>query len=93
MKVSVTPTAMDWFQRDWGFKSGDYARIYVRYGGGHDGFSIAVGKSNAPEDVAAYTTQNGITFYIRDDDAWYFDEKNLTIDYLTREDDIVYDLQ
>ncbi|XOS91734.1 hypothetical protein ACLMAB_25430 [Brevibacillus laterosporus] len=33
MSITITPQALAWFKKDWGFKSGDSIRFFVRYGG------------------------------------------------------------
>ncbi|MDQ0189041.1 hypothetical protein JI721_10505 [Alicyclobacillus cycloheptanicus] len=90
MKISVTETALQWFQSEWGFTSGDHVRVFVRYGG-DGGFSLGVGKAK-PDNVAVSETVAGIYFFVTADDAWYLNDKSLRIDYDEAADDIVYQI-
>ncbi|WP_042160746.1 HesB/YadR/YfhF family protein [Paenibacillus gorillae] len=88
MKMSVTSAATACFMEEWGFKPEDSVRIYVRYsGGGEDAFSFGIMKDTA-RYPAVSTVQDGIHFYMEENDAWYMDGKDLTIDL--RNENIVF---
>ncbi|MFF2482496.1 HesB/YadR/YfhF family protein [Paenibacillus sp. NPDC058071] len=88
MKMNVTTAATARFKEDWGFKAEDSVRIFVRYsGGGEDAFSFGIMKDTA-RYPAVSTMQEGIHFYMEENDAWYLDGKDLTIDL--RDDRIVF---
>lgn len=88
MRISVTPAAAACFKQEWGFKDEDSVRIYVRYsGGGEDAFSFGIMKDKARYPIVS-TTEAGIYFYMEENDAWYMDGKDLTIDF--RNDSIVF---
>ena len=92
MKMTVTQPALEWFQSEWGFKSGDFIRVFVRYGGNstiHEGFSLGIGKGE-PKEAGISTTLQGITFYMEQDDLWYLNEKDITIDYLEKTDEVLF---
>ncbi|GMK48282.1 MULTISPECIES: HesB/YadR/YfhF family protein [Paenibacillus] len=88
MKMSVTSAATALFKQEWGFKNNDSVRIFVRYsGGGEDAFAFGIMKDTA-RYPAVSTVEDGITFYMEENDAWYMDGKDLTID--CRNDNIVF---
>ncbi|GAA4702693.1 HesB/YadR/YfhF family protein [Brevibacillus fulvus] len=92
MKIEVKQAALEWLMRDWGFKSGDFVRIFVRYGGSstvQDSFSLGIAKDE-PNSPAYTTTIEGITFYMEQDDSWYVDGKDLTIDYDAPKEEVVF---
>jgi len=94
MKITVTQPAVKWFEQEWGFQTGDFIRIFVRYGGHstvHEAYSLGVTRE-APNEMAISTTERGITFYMEQDDIWYMSEKDLTIDVQPGTDEISFHL-
>ncbi|MFX3632809.1 MAG: HesB/YadR/YfhF family protein [Candidatus Pristimantibacillus sp.] len=88
MKLNVTAAATTRFKQEWGYKNEDSVRIYVRYsGGGEDAFSFGIMKDTARYPVLS-TVEDGIHFYVEENDAWYMDGNDLTIDL--RNDNIVF---
>ncbi|WP_311295019.1 MULTISPECIES: HesB/YadR/YfhF family protein [unclassified Paenibacillus] len=80
--MMVTNAAVACFQRDWEYRKGDFIRIYVRYsGGGEDAFAFGITKDEPQYPVNTYVG-DGITFFMEENDAWYLDGRNLTIDCL-----------
>ncbi|WP_341805098.1 Fe-S cluster assembly protein HesB [Paenibacillus turpanensis] len=88
--MSVTPQAVACFLKEWGYQEGDEVRIYVRYsgGGGNDPFSLGVMK-DSPRYPMLTVKENGMTFYMEENDVWYLDGEDLTVD--CRKDEIVFD--
>jgi len=85
MKLMVTAAAVDCFITEWDFKHGDSVRVFVRYsGGGNDAFAFGIMKADVQNASIHYET-GGITFFIAENDAWYLDEKDLTIDSIEGE--------
>lgn len=83
MKLQVTETAAKWYREELQLEEGKNLHFYVRYGGvgGHQpGFSLAISPDDKKEPVAE-TTVNGITFFVENDDDWYFDGADLIVDY------------
>lgn len=83
MKLQVTETAAKWYREELQLEEGKTLHFYVRYGGvgGHQpGFSLAISPDDKKEPVAE-TTVNGITFFVENDDNWYFDGADLIVDY------------
>jgi uncharacterized protein YneR len=91
MKLTVSEAALAYFQNDWRAKSGDSVRIFARYGAGispQGSFSLGIA-IEPPQVVSAAYEIAGILFYISESDAWYFDDKNLTVDYDQPTDELV----
>ncbi|MCM3593764.1 HesB/YadR/YfhF family protein [Brevibacillus borstelensis] len=92
MKLTVTQSALAWFEEECGFQSGDYVRFFARYGGSstiQDSFSMGFTKEE-PDNIGLSTEVNGITFYIVEDEVWYLDGKDMLVDYRKDRDEIVY---
>ncbi|GGC88774.1 hypothetical protein GCM10007216_19440 [Thalassobacillus devorans] len=83
MEIEVTEQAAKWYEEELEISSGAAIRFLVRYGGSgglQPGFSLAI-QMDEPEEPAASTQINGITFFVEASDAWYFDDKSLKVDY------------
>lgn len=83
MNLTVTADAVRTFTSEWGFREGDYIRIYSRYGGGasaEGSFSLGI-ERKSPIDIALSTMTAGVTFYIEQSDIWFLDGRDLTIGY------------
>ncbi|MFD2760314.1 HesB/YadR/YfhF family protein [Lentibacillus juripiscarius] len=93
MKLNVTAQAAKWYKEEFEPGKNAHLRLFVRYGfGGRiPGFSLGV-SSAAPDHVYASATTDGITFFIEEKDAWYFDDHSLTIqmDQQEQEPEFVY---
>lgn len=83
MNIHVTSDAAVWYKNELGLSSRDYVRFFARYGGSstiQTGFSLGI-STETPVDVGALTETEGITFYIEEEDLWYFDGHNLRIEW------------
>src|SRR5690625_300654 len=83
MKIVVTEDAANWYKQELHLKDNDSLRFFVRYGGFGGqipGFSLGVSEES-PIQVHASTTVNKITFFIEEADEWYFEDKNLHINF------------
>ncbi|WP_243387965.1 HesB/YadR/YfhF family protein [Bacillus kexueae] len=83
MNLIVTKEAANWYKNEFHLENGDTLRFFARYGGCSNvqkGFSLGVAKDE-PVDIATQTKEEGITFFIEEKDLWYFDEKDLTVNY------------
>lgn len=80
MSLNVTPAAAACFKEEWGYRSGDYVRVYVRYSSGsEDAFSLGITR-DTPRSAAAVAEQQGIRFYVEQDDVWFLEGRDLTLD-------------
>lgn len=81
MEIKVTSEATKWYEQELDVSEGDSIRFFVRYGGVGGripGFSLGINLEE-PTSVHTSTSINGITYFIEEMDAWYFDGNNLTV--------------
>ncbi len=82
MNIKVTDKAVHCLKHEWDFASGDYIRIYPRYAsGGPEPYMLGILKES-PHDHkdAIYIKTGDLVFYMKEDDLWMLDNRNLTID-------------
>ncbi|MGG0815791.1 iron-sulfur cluster biosynthesis family protein [Paenibacillus alvei] len=89
MQLRVTSKAVERFLADWGFTAGDQVRIYVRYSGfsASGPYSFGIMK-DSPQYPAVTEVVNGITFFMEQNDVWFLDNRELTLD--EKDEDIVF---
>ncbi|TCP19759.1 uncharacterized protein YneR [Scopulibacillus darangshiensis] len=83
MKITVTDEAVDWFKEELEVTAGDHVRFFVRYGGNstiQEGFSLGL-TVEKPHNIAANTIEDDITFFVEDEDVWYFKDYDLKVDF------------
>lgn len=79
MELTITDEAANLYINEIPLQQGDTLRLFVRVGGvGSGGFSVGVIKE-APLSKAFQIKKQGVTFFVNEDDFWYFD--GMTIDY------------
>lgn len=92
MTLNVTPAALIWFKEEWGIQKGAFVRYFARYGGTstiQDGYSLGV-TLEEPRDPGLTVEIEGITFYMEQDDIWYLNGKDMTVDYDAKKQEITY---
>ncbi|MDQ0193331.1 HesB/YadR/YfhF family protein [Paenibacillus wynnii] len=92
MSIVISKEAASWFKRELGVTEGGYIRLFPRYssgGGLHPGFSLGIA-IEPPARPRIETTQEGIIFYIEEQDLWYMEGYGLSVVYSEAEDDIEY---
>ncbi|WP_232696668.1 HesB/YadR/YfhF family protein [Brevibacillus daliensis] len=92
MKITITPQALSWFKKDWGFAHGDFVRFFVRYGGGtslHTSYSMGVMKAD-PKEIAVSVLADDITFFFEQDDLWFVEGKNMKVDFDAEKEEITF---
>lgn len=92
MKITLTPEALAWFKDDMIVEKGDYVRFFVRYGGCstvQKGFSLGVEKQK-PIQIGSQIEEDGIIFYVEEEDLWYFDGHDLEVDFNKEYDEPVF---
>lgn len=85
MDVKIDANALNWYKDELDLQNGDYVRFFVRYGGCsavQQGFSLGVAKDR-PQHIGVSTEVEGITFFIEEQDVWYFDDHDLVVGYST----------
>lgn len=83
MNVKINPDALNWYKDELELKEGDHVRFFVRYGGCsavQQGFSLGVAK-DTPRQIGVSTEVDGITFFIEEQDVWYFDDHDLVVGF------------
>lgn len=76
MRFHMTPSVAEFYKKALDVKAGEAVRLFVRAG---EGFFIGVEKDVA-EDTDFHLTCDEVTFFIKQDDAWFFDGKSLSIE-------------
>jgi uncharacterized protein YneR len=92
MNIQITPSALNWFKEECGYSRGDFVRFFARYGGCgsiQSAFSLGLNKEE-PKEMGISTQEDGITFYMEQDDVWYLNEKDLVVDYEKEKDDLIF---
>ncbi|PLS14692.1 hypothetical protein CVD28_26960 [Bacillus sp. M6-12] len=95
MNISISEQATEWYERELNLHEGDSVRLFVRYGGSspvQSGFSLGINKDH-PVKAGAKTVSRGISFFIEENDIWYFDGHDLHIAYSEKYDEPVFDYQ
>lgn len=83
MQIKMSEQVFQWYKEELSLTKGDHIRFYIRYGGLNcfvKGFSLGLEK-DTPEETQTRIEKDGITFFIEDRDTWYFDNKDLVIEY------------
>ncbi|KGX92044.1 hypothetical protein N781_03250 [Pontibacillus halophilus JSM 076056 = DSM 19796] len=83
MKLEISQEAAQWYKEELELQANQSLRLFVRYGGVgglQPGFSLAV-KPEQPKEPLTQTSKEEITFYIEEEDSWYFDGHDLTVKY------------
>ncbi|WP_050614906.1 HesB/YadR/YfhF family protein [Bacillus testis] len=92
MNIYITDQAATWYQDELGLKNGDSVRFFARYGGESTiqaGFSLGI-QLEKPINAAAEVKKNNILYFIDESDLWYFDNKDLYVDYNAKKDEPVF---
>ena len=89
MNITVSKEALQWYKEELEISNGDMVKFFVRYGGCSTvqrGFSLGVAKQQ-PVLIGAETNIDGITFYIEDQDLWYFENNDLNVTFDEEKDE------
>ncbi|OBZ18237.1 hypothetical protein A8L34_01215 [Bacillus sp. FJAT-27264] len=92
MSMAISQAAAAWFKRELALNNGDSIRLFPRYssgGGLHPGFSLGLA-TEAPVTLGDRIEQEGIVFFMEEQDLWYMEGYDLAIEYYEAEDDIEY---
>ncbi|KRL68357.1 HesB/YadR/YfhF family protein [Companilactobacillus versmoldensis] len=92
MKIIISDDAAKWYQDNVDLKPGDGIRFYGKVYGKtmvHEGFSIAFRKEEPTKPVSS-TEVNGITYFITDNDTWFFARYDLDVEYDSKTDSPEY---
>jgi uncharacterized protein YneR len=95
MKLTITDPAGEWFRQEMHVEAGEAVRFFVRYGGHgtvQSGYSLGIEKEK-PRNSGLHTVKEGITFFIEQEDLWYFDNKDLLVDYDANNEEILFKVE
>jgi uncharacterized protein YneR len=95
LNIQVTKPAIQWFKDEFGIKDeGEYIRFFARYGGCgsiQSGFSLGIShEQEKPETMGVQEVTDGLTFYIAEEDIWYFKGYNLKVKYSRKNNEIEF---
>jgi uncharacterized protein YneR len=82
MFISIDEKAFSWFTKEFELNKPFSIRLFPQYAGlgqKNKGYSLAF-SAETPTNAGFTQELNGITFYVENNDAWFFDE---TATYLT----------
>ncbi|QQE77803.1 HesB/YadR/YfhF family protein [Alicyclobacillus sp. SO9] len=95
MNIQMDAKSLQWFHDELPVKKGDGVRFFVRYGGEstvHPAFSLGV-TVESPTNVATSVTKHNILFFVREEDAWYFNGNDLSVVYNPDEEEIQFQVE
>ncbi len=79
MNMQVTDAAIACLKNEWGFRSGEFVRVYIRYmSGGADALALGIQKEKPRRSIYSHAA-GGMTFYVEESDEWYMKDRNVTI--------------
>lgn len=82
MNLTVDEKAAKWFKTEVGIREGAGIRIKAKiYGGSpvREGFGLAIDPIEPLSPVVSFKADNGVLFFIEDNDEWFFDGHDLLI--------------
>ena len=83
MKIIIDEQSISWYRDELDLNNGDSIRFFPRYGGYspiQSGFSLGI----SPEPVKegkVLTEAGGLSFFVEEEDLWYFDGHNLEVKF------------
>ncbi|WP_139492377.1 iron-sulfur cluster biosynthesis family protein [Brevibacillus dissolubilis] len=90
LSLTIHPEFAKAYRKYAGYQSGESFRLYVRTGGpGTGGLYYAIERDMAESEDAVYEV-DGIIFFVRPADFWYFDGAELSYDNLLGEFGFTY---
>ncbi|MFD2728815.1 HesB/YadR/YfhF family protein [Enterococcus camelliae] len=92
MQLTITPQALEWFQKEIQLEPGMGIKFYGKVYGKtqvHDGFSVGL-SVDRPDKPLVETTVSGILFFIEETDEWFFKRYDLVVDYNSKLDEPTY---
>ncbi|HHU18682.1 MAG TPA: HesB/YadR/YfhF family protein [Bacilli bacterium] len=94
MKIEATDRALKWFKEDYGVQADEYVKFFPQiYGTSpvQKNFALAFLKVDQPIGTGTVIEKEGVHFLVEDDDLWFFDGHDLSIDYLEDQDEVTFD--
>lgn len=94
MNITVTDAASRWFKEEILLDDGDMVKFFVRiYGTSpvQDHYSLGFTIDSDIKQDSISTEKDGITYYVFQEDLWFFKDKNLVVDYDDEKDEVKYE--
>lgn len=95
MKLTITPQAQEWFNRELELAEGQGIKFYGKVYGKtqvHDGFSVGI-SVDIPESPLIEENVNGMMFFVEESDEWFFKGYDLLVDYDRELDEPKYEFE
>lgn len=92
MKLTVTPQAQQWFEKEIDLESGKGIRFYGKVYGKtdvHEGFSVGL-SVDTPETPLVEADVDGRHYFVEESDDWFFKGYDLVVDYDEKMDEPKY---
>lgn len=93
MSFEVTKEAAAWYQSEMDLEEGDFVQYYVQLYGGiptsHPNYSLGMSVGEEGK-VAVKDVVDGITFYFNEDNVWFLNEFNMTVDVKDGDLDFIF---
>jgi uncharacterized protein YneR len=92
MKIHITKPAYLHLKKEMDLEAGDMVSFFLRYGGfnpHNPGFSLGISKGKV-ENIGSHCEIDNIVFAVSENDLWYFDNKDLTVKYKKKLDEIEF---
>ena len=83
MKIIIDEQSVAWYREELDLGDGDSIRFFPRYGEYspiQSGFSLGISPEPAKE-AKALTEKGGLSFFVEEDDLWYFDGHDLEVQF------------
>lgn len=94
MKIEVTDQALQWFKDEVGLEEGSMVKFIVRiYGTSsiQENYSLGFNIDDDVKSDSISTEKDDITFYVNQEDLWFFKDKNLRVVYDESRDEVDFE--
>src|SRR5699024_4038036 len=94
MKLTISDTAVKWFENEYPLDKGERLRFFGKTYGKtevHEGFSVGIKLANPKKhDVMAEHNENERTYFTSKDDDWFFNGYDLEVDFDIENEVLIY---
>lgn len=93
MKLTVEDRAAEWFQEEVGIGEGAGIRFKAKiYGSSpvNDTFALAIDSTKPIKPIAEFKAENGLLFFVEENDEWFFQGHDLIVSYDEESDEPKY---
>ncbi|WP_414045264.1 HesB/YadR/YfhF family protein [Macrococcus equi] len=94
MNIYISDRALQWFKDEVDLKSGDSVKFFAKiYGASkiQESHSLAFTVDPDSDKAVAKTEADGITFFVNENDEWFFKDYDLYIEYDEKLQEVAYD--